>query len=101
MIIKTAKEAVIKVLRENQVSRDCDRILTALVWEAQRPELKDSNYATFYKLFTDGKLFHSESIRRNRQKIQEHNKELRGRFYKERKTVQAEETKKELRTYNK
>jgi hypothetical protein len=39
----------------------------------------------FLEMFATGKLTHSESIRRVRQKIQEDNPHLRGKSYKRRK----------------
>ena len=82
------KSLVLSLLTKHPELRDDDRRLCVNVWNC---ELKfrgrdGSSMSTFefFEAFKQGIVSHAESIRRQRQKLQELNKELRGQRYQER-----------------
>lgn len=101
--IKQLKPRVLKKLKDHQHLRDNDSKLMANIWYDDIVRLKkDPKELSAYGLLTfisDGKLSNPESIRRNRCKLQQIYKELRGNTYSERKRKQ-EAIKHELKTYN-
>ncbi len=84
--MKTIKDRVVHLLTKREDSRDSDDLLISLFWFYESKEIiKDLSANDFLKLFAEGKITSSESIRRCRQKIQEKNPSLQGDSYKERK----------------
>ncbi len=69
------------VLTDFPEFRDCDRALVAYIWNK---ESKAGNLEEFLIELVSGKLTHFESIRRMRQKLQEHHAGLRGQKYESR-----------------
>jgi len=81
LTIKTA-DRVMELLKEYPALRDDDQYLLAMVW---REEVGDKGSA--FELLTkiaNHEVAHFESVRRERQKIQEKNPDLRGKKYKAR-----------------
>lgn len=95
MKLAPTRPTVLKVLQNNTKSRDDDRLLITLVWKEQFPLIEFWSYEKFQKEFINGKLFHTESIRRNRAILQNKYPELQGKNYKKRKEHQME-VKKEI-----
>ena len=80
------------LLEKNELARDSDRLLSALIWAKQ---LKDINTAKTYlvdflSLYITEKLYSEQSIARCRRRIQEINTHLRGSLYAERHKEQTE-----------
>lgn len=73
-------DTVEKILREQPETRDDDKLLILKVWAEQNPELRNPNFnfLSFGEGFLRGRYANPESIRRSRQKIQEHMPELAG-----------------------
>lgn len=88
-ILKVAP-LVLRILTIDEKARDDDNYLYLMVWKAQGMKESDTMKKFKYKLII-GKYSTPETIRRSRQKIQESekHKDLRGNFYKERKTAEA------------
>ncbi len=78
------KPVVIKVLTENEESRDDDNILILAVWSDQAlMEIKE--FADLKNMLLSGKLSPPATIIRSRRKLQVNNPSLRGKLYEERK----------------
>ena len=90
-IIKTST-VVKEILIRTPACRDSDEKLILNVWAKQEPKLANENFSfvRFSKLFKEGKLANTESIRRSRQKIQQEIPSLRGENYKERNNHQED-----------
>lgn len=75
-------DRVKRLLLEKESRRNSDRILIAAVWYQEiKGEGLDPNTITgteLLRLFTEGKLSHTESIRRTRAKLQEEDPETYG-----------------------
>ena len=102
LIKKETRNAVEKLLREAAIEaaknpnesnidvRDDDLKLILNVWckelnlSKKQSVLSKFTFLEFSKSFLAGQLSTPETIRRARQKLQETNKDLRGRFYNER-----------------
>jgi len=86
MKILKVSEIVKKILTTDIDSRDNDELLIIKVWKKQNPKASDPRYyfSQFTVDFITGQFSKPESIRRSRQRLQELNPELRGRFYKHR-----------------
>ena len=85
------KEKVQKLLTEYPHLRDDDNKLIANMWTAEIGGANHLKTITGYDVMSvlaSSQLTNSESIRRCRQKIQEHNIHLRGKSYKKRKDNQ-------------
>jgi len=85
------KEKVQKLLAEYPHLRDDDNKLIANIWTSELGGTRHIKTITGYdamSVLASSQLTNSESIRRCRQKIQEHNVHLRGKSYKKRKDNQ-------------
>jgi deoxyribose-phosphate aldolase len=85
------KEKVTKLLTEYPHLRDDDNKLIANIWTSEMGGSKYIKTITGFDamhFIASSQLTSSESIRRTRQKIQEHNVTLRGKSYKNRKDNQ-------------
>ena len=85
------KEKVQKLLTEYPHLQDDDNKLIANIWTSEMGGAKHLKTMTGYEtmsVLASSQLTNSESIRRCRQKIQEHNVHLRGKIYKKRKDNQ-------------
>ena len=97
--MKTIKDKVMVLLEDYPYLRDNDFKLIANFYalEIGSENLDKMTARDFLKMFSDGRLPHSESIRRDRQKLQEQNISLRGMRYKQRKN-DGDDTSKEIRS---
>ena len=77
----------VEFLLETRVdTRDCDNLLLSLFWYYESDvDLETTKAVEFLRMMKEGKFTSSESIRRNRQKIQEEKAEFRGKSYRARK----------------
>ena len=101
MTILTNKlqDKVRSILIEKPEARDCDRILTAIIWyEEAKDETIVWHLNTFFRNYVDGKLTLADSITRARRKLQEEDKTLRGKNWYKRKG-RAEEVRQEIIDY--
>lgn len=81
---KSVKEYVLLLLRNKPHLRDNDNKLIATIWSMQVGGMNALTNLSAYellKLFSEDKLYSPESIRRQRQKIQEQYPDLRGVNY--------------------
>lgn len=83
MDLHSTKEKVRHLLRTQPETRDDDQLLILKVWAIDYPELRNSNFTfvEFSKIWLRGDLPPAESIRRCRQKLQEHDVSLQGKKY--------------------
>ena len=92
-ILKT-KDRVKTLLTEHPHLRDNDERLIANIWNQDMDKLGFNTEHTSAKFllrqFAEGRLTNPESVRRTRQKIQQHNIELRGNTFVERGNRQEE-----------
>jgi hypothetical protein len=93
-------DRVKQLLQENPKMRDNDNLLIARIWGEHLLDqgIQPQSHLTsqFLRVLAKGQLPSSESIRRSRQKVQEHCPELRGQLYGARKQNQSK-VKKEVR----
>jgi len=82
--IKSIKNTVERILRDEPETRDNDRLLMLKVWAVQNPHIRFHGYTfiSFAKDFIKAGYADPESIRRARQKLQEENEALRGKSYR-------------------
>jgi hypothetical protein len=78
------KPSVKNLLTKFSSLRDSDRLLVAELWKQELKALKTNDLLMMLKA---GKLTSYDSITRVRRKVQEENKNLRGKLYKERKAI--------------
>ena len=78
------KPSVKNLLAKFSSLRDSDRLLVAELWKQELKALKTNDLLMMLKA---GKLTSYDSITRVRRKVQEENKNLRGKLYKERKAI--------------
>lgn len=78
------KPTVADILLNDFETRDDDNLLLLKIWDIQSYG-KIESYEDFKKMLLSGKLAIPESVRRSRQKLQEHNTSLRGKTYEARK----------------
>lgn len=99
--IKSQKELVEELLRRSKYLRDHDEALVAscILRIIGEDKITRMSAVDLLVLMEEGELPHFESIRRTRQKLQEHNPELRGRKYIERKGVMEEAIREETRNW--
>ena len=84
--MKTIKEKVEFLLVNYPLLRDDDfRLISNYFAFLMKDKINNMSAKDFLQLFSEGKLPHTESIRRCRQKLQEENIKLRGKNYTERK----------------
>ena len=110
LLTKKLQETVREILTLNPEARDCDRMLTAMVWSQEmRLELNTKPEATtefksryvnwylaqFLNNYARGKYTLADSITRARRKLQEEDKTLRGKNWYKRKG-RAEEVRQEF-----
>lgn len=98
MRLHDVKEVVRSILRNEPKTRDDDTLLILKVWAKFEPQLRDPQYrfVAFSHLLLNGELPPPESIRRTRQKLQQHDKTLWGEKRKNRKD-HSESIKEELK----
>jgi hypothetical protein len=77
---------VFAVLTENPATRDDDELLLSVIWSK---ESKAQDMPSFFIELVEGTLSHFESVRRTRQKIQEHHPSLRGEKWEDRHKMEA------------
>jgi len=82
--LQKAKEKVKELLKKYSYLRDNDRSLMIQFWKS---EMKQKKLTDFFDAYQYKFLTPAETIRRARQKLQEENKNLRGKNYKERKAI--------------
>lgn len=71
-----------RILSNHKEARDSDAVLTVYVWQEEQSHLtRSSSLGSFIDLFLDNGFSSTESIRRVRQKLQEHTPALRGEVY--------------------
>lgn len=75
------KARVLKMLQEWPHYRDNDHKIIASIWleDCRRLGIRDETVFTFLETYASGKLTNAESIRRIRQKLQEHLPEVQGK----------------------
>ena len=106
LLTNKLQEKVRKILLENVDARDCDRILTALIWEDEmelnrflKSDIKEPiSINQFLAKYVNGKFTLADSITRARRKLQEEDKTLRGKNWYKRKN-RAEEIRQEMIEY--
>lgn len=101
-MIKSQEQKVKEMLTKYPKTRDSDSLLLAGIWTQQMggpDKTKDMSARDFMIKLSEGKLANPVSVWRARQKIQEHNAEMRGETYKKRHQNQ-EPVNEELRTWN-
>ena len=82
--MQNVKPSVKNLLTKYSSLRDSDRLLVAEFWKQELKSLKSTDLMMMLK---SGKLTSYDSITRVRRKVQEENKNLRGKLYKERKAI--------------
>ena len=84
--MKTIKDKVKFLLESFPHLRDDDFKLIATFYKftVSKDRLESMTALEFLQMFASGQLPHSESIRRDRQKLQEKNEHLQGERYKQR-----------------
>lgn len=99
MLTEDLTGKVRQVLLTKKRARDDDRFLLAAIWarEVGRDKLEDMNAKMLLTYYMKGLLPSSESIRRTRQKLQQHHPELRGEKYQERQQVREPDVRDEMR----
>jgi len=84
--MKTIKEEIEFLLINYPLLRDDDyRLISNYFAFLLEDKINDMTAKDFLKLFSEGKLPHTESISRCRRKLQEENIKLRGKNYTDRK----------------
>ena len=75
------KSRVLKLLQKWPAYQDNDNKLIATIWlkDCRDLGIKDEAVFQFLELYASGKLTNAESIRRIRQKLQEHLQEVQGK----------------------
>ena len=102
MKIGTKKELITKLLTEQPYIRDWDQSIIAEVWRKDLEKhyiLGELSAIDLLCIISGNSLTNPESIRRTRQKIQQHNPNLRGEYYNDRSKQQAH-VRKELKDWN-
>ena len=96
-MIKEISSTVKQILKQIPACRDNDNLLISIIWEEQlRDRAIDpaqEGIDLFFKEYSEGKLASAESVRRTRQKLQQHDKSLRGSKYEERQYLSIEVSK--------
>tara|TARA_R100000664_G_scaffold8345_1_gene13799 strand:+ start:970 stop:1305 length:336 start_codon:yes stop_codon:yes gene_type:complete len=87
-MIAKLNEKITKLLKEKPETRDNDQLLQALIWikefRKKYPKGTDDQLVKFLTIYSKRKLSNPSSIKRCRAKIQELNKDLRGKTYDKR-----------------
>ena len=102
--IKSIRDEVKEYLINVPHTRDSDERLIANIWKNKifkitGKQLSEMTAFDFVKIYSEDKLPKAESIRRSRQKLQEHNIYLRGESYKKRKDSE-DDVKGDLNNYD-
>ena len=94
------KETIKKLLENKPHLRDSDNRLICTYWfmELKRKEIDPNkiNGLEFMQLYAESKLTNTETIRRQRAKLQEECPELRGKVYEDRQGVIQNKWRKDL-----
>ena len=97
MKIQQNKERIKQILMSVPESKDNDNLLLSILWQEDMENRTINSYeepiTTFLDLLAKGSITNFESVRRTRQKLQEHNKSLRGTKYPERQYLSVEVSK--------
>lgn len=96
MKINKVKETVKQLLLKYPDLRDSDEKLIPAVWFLETDKDDKMTAKEFLSRMWEKEYSKAESIRRARQKLQQDHPELRGSSYKNRQSVQVEETRQEL-----
>ena len=91
-MIKNLEDKVRDILIKHPDTKDNDQMLVSLTWfyHLGRDTVKSLSAWDLLTKLSKNKLPNAESIRRCRQKLQEHNKDLRGKKYEERHKLECE-----------
>lgn len=97
--IKSQKDLVEELLRQSPYLRDHDGALlaSAIINQVGPMRILKMSALDLLKEMEEGTLPHFESVRRCRQKLQEHNPELRGERYLDRTKELEPEVREEMR----
>ena len=94
------KEEITNLLTNDSRLRDSDAKLIARFWtnELKRKSIdtKEITAHEFLTMFATNRLHNVEGLTRMRRKVQEENKHLRGKYYKDRQTTQQDKMKAKL-----
>jgi len=92
IMIKNLEDKIRDLLIKHPETRDNDQMLVSLTWfyHIGRDEVKSLSAWDLLTKLSKNKLPNAESIRRCRQKLQEHDEDLRGKKYKERHKLECE-----------
>lgn len=84
----------LKILTEDERTRDDDQLLCAMIWSRlamkQGHDVRKETGYNFLLLYVENKLVSADTITRARRKIQEERPSLRGKKYVERQKKQAQ-----------
>ena len=97
LLTKKLQDKVRQILIKRPAARDCDRLLTVIIWYEEAKK-ENWNLYTYFENYIDGKLTLADSITRCRRKLQEEDKTLRGENWYKRKG-RAEEVRQEIIDY--
>ena len=91
-MIKNLEDKIRDILIKHPETKDNDQMLVSLTWfyHLGRDTVKSLSAWDLLTKLSKNKLPNAESIRRCRQKLQEHNDELRGKKYNERHQLECE-----------
>ena len=92
IMIKNLEDKIRDLLIKHPETRDNDQMLVSLTWffHIGRDKVKSLSAWDLLTKLSKNKLPNAESIRRCRQKLQEHNEDLRGKKYEERHKLECE-----------
>ncbi len=102
-MIKNLEKRVTYWLKEKPETRDNDQKLAACIWTSDigNAEIcKNMSAWDFLLKFAKNKYTNPDSISRCRQKVQEHNAELRGKKWEKRQNNAKNNVKEEIRNWN-
>jgi hypothetical protein len=94
------RKTVQDLLTNNPTTRDDDRKLIVEVWKLQKPDIMRIPGLQLIDFLLNKELAAPETIRRTRQKLQQHNPNLRGTSYKVRQEVEQPVVIEDLRDPN-
>ena len=102
-MIKNLEKRVTYWLKERPETRDNDQKLAACIWTfdiGSAEVCKKMSAWEFLEKFAKNKYTNPDSISRCRQKVQEHNAELRGKKWEKRQNNAKNNVKEEIKNWN-
>jgi hypothetical protein len=87
IFIKASNRTLVEKITEVSDALNVSRLISNYFAFLMQGKIEQMSATDFLKLFSQGKLPHTESIRRCRQKLQEENPELRGLNYVQRQDI--------------